>query len=248
MAEVDIRSRPDLRQPIMVSGFPGIGRVAWLAAKYLVRALKANLFAEVYSDAFYPRVFIDDDGVVKVTKGDLHCWRNPDGASDLVIFTADEQPYSPEGQYELAQKILDFGKQLRLSRLITLAGSGTQQPVENPKVYAAVTDQSLVKELESYGINGFSRSGVIGGLNGLLFGLAKLRELPAVCLLAETVSAEDYLDMKGTQALLEVLKKVLGVSFDMSGLQQQVKEAEQYSEETSEEEAKTKDKELRYVR
>jgi len=97
--EVRYYQEPQLSKPVMICGLPGIGSVAWLAVNHLQKELKAELFAEIFSPMFSPKVWLTDDGIVKLMKGEFYFWKNKSPAPDLLLFTADEQPYSPEGQY-----------------------------------------------------------------------------------------------------------------------------------------------------
>ena len=183
--EVKYRQQPQLNSPVMVCGLPGIGSVAWLAVSHLQKELKAELFAEVYSPMFSPKVWLTDEGVVQLMKGEFHFWKNNAGGIDLLLFSANEQPYSPEGQYELAEIVLELAQKFGVKRVITMGGMATERFTEQPKVYVGGTDVEQVKELEGFGAVKLA-GGAITGTNGLIFGLAKPRKMPAICLLAET--------------------------------------------------------------
>jgi uncharacterized protein (TIGR00162 family) len=206
----------------MVCGLPGIGSVAWVAANHLQKELKAELFAEVFSPMFSPKVWLTEDGVVKLMKGEFHFSRNHDPAADLLIFTANEQPYSPEGQYELADVVLDQAQKYDARRVITMGGMATDKFTEEPKVYVGGTDVELVKEMEGYGAVKLS-GGAITGTNGLIFGLAKPRKIPAICLLAETPGYLS-LDANAAKAALQILSKFVNISVDLAALEKQAKE------------------------
>ena len=66
--KVYIENTPKLRNPIMVCGLPDSGNVAKLVIEELVKQLKAEKFAEIYSSSLPPRVRIREDGTVDVMK------------------------------------------------------------------------------------------------------------------------------------------------------------------------------------
>lgn len=206
----------------MVCGLPGIGSVAWLAVNHLRKELKAELFAEVFSPMFSPKVWLTEDGLVKLMKGEFHFWRNTAGQSDLLIFTADEQPYSPEGQYELAGAVLDLAQKFGVRRVITMGGMATDKFTEQPKVYVGATNTEQVKELEGHGAVKLA-GGAITGTNGLIFGLAKPRKIPAICLLAETPGYLS-LDANAAKAALKLSSELLHIPLDLTALDKQAKE------------------------
>jgi uncharacterized protein (TIGR00162 family) len=206
----------------MICGLPGIGSVAWLAVNHLQKELKAELFAEVLSPMFSPKVWLTDEGLVRLMKGDFHFWKNTAGGTDLILFSANEQPYSPEGQYELADVVLGVARKFGVKRVITMGGMATDKMADRPKVYVGGTDVELVKELEGYGAVKLS-GGAITGTNGLIFGLAKSKKIAAICLLAETPGYLS-LDANAAKAALTLSAKFLRISVDLTALEKQAKE------------------------
>lgn len=214
---------PQVTKPAMICGLPGIGSVAWLAATHLQKDLKAELFAEVFSPMFSPKVWLNEDGIVKLMKGEFYYWKkNTDVGTDLLLFTANEQPYSPEGQYELAEAVLDLAEKFGVTRVITMGGMATEKLTEQPKVYVGGTNIAQVKELEGLGAVKLA-GGAITGTNGLIFGLAEPRKIPAICLLAETPG---YLSLDGNaaKAALQLLSKLTNIAVDFALLEKQAKE------------------------
>jgi uncharacterized protein (TIGR00162 family) len=202
---------------------PGIGQVAWLAADHLRRELKAEYFAELISPSFSPKVYLTDDGEVRLMKGDFYYWKNATaGRNDLLFFVANEQPYSPEGQYDLSDKVLNLGKESGVVKVITMGGMATDRVADQPKVYGGGTSVDLVKELEGLGVQKLS-GGSITGANGLLFGMSKPKDLHAICLLAETTGFVAF-DANAAKAALNVLCKLLDLTIDTAVLDRQAKE------------------------
>lgn len=187
-------------------------------------------------------------------KGDFYFWKRDDAAGrDLIFFVANEQPYSPEGQYDLADRVLSLSKEFGVGRVITMGGMATDRVTEQPKVYGGGTSVELVKELEQFGVQKLT-GGSITGANGLLFGLSKPKGLDAVCLLAETTGFITF-DANAAKAALEVITKMLDLKIDTSALERQAKqnaEAIQKAREmtkrpTIEEARKLGEGELKYV-
>ena len=250
--EVRYYQQPELENAVMVCGLPGIGSVAWLAVNHLQKELHAQLFAEVFSPMFSPKVWLGEDGVVGLMKGEFHFWKNKPGGPDLLLFTANEQPYSPEGQYELAEVALNLARKFEARRVITMGGMATDRLGEQPRVYVGATDTDLVKELEAFGALKLA-GGAITGTNGLIFGLAKPKNIPAICLLAETPGYLS-LDANAAKAALELSARMLNISVDLTVLEKQAKEnadvvqkAKDLSRGFPREARKGGDKELPYV-
>jgi uncharacterized protein (TIGR00162 family) len=185
-------------------------------------------------------------------KGEFYFWKNKEQGNDLILFSANEQPYSPEGQYELADNVLSLGQKFETQRVITMGGMATDKVADPPKVYVGGTEGELVKEMEAYGAVKLA-GGAITGTNGLIFGLAKPRNIPAICLLAETPGYLS-LDANAAKAALQLSSKLLNVSLDLEALEKQAKEnaeavqkAKDLSRGVFPHEAKKGERELPYV-
>src|SRR2546428_1005926 len=161
---------PKLNDPIFIEGLPGIGNVGKLAAEHLKDELKAVKFAEMFSKYFPPQVLVQEDGIVKLVNNEFHYVKRKD-ARDLVILVGDYQGLTPEGQYELSDRVLKEITSLGVKLAYTLGGDGMGRMVTKPPVLGAATDADLVKEMEKHGVV-FSRgepgAGVVGSRGGLL--------------------------------------------------------------------------------
>ncbi|MCP8308501.1 MAG: proteasome assembly chaperone family protein [archaeon] len=233
-----IYKEPELKDPYMVTGLPGVGFVAKLSADYLIKELKAELFEELYSPSFPPYVLIKKDGTVELLKNELYYWKDDKLKNDLIIFTGNTQAISPEGQYEVTNEVLNRAEKFKVKKLFATAAYVTGRSVEKPKVYGVTTEPELVEELKKYEVL-LMDAGSISGTNGLIFGLAKLRKIQSICLLSETPgymtpSGRVLTDVKSAQALLEVLSKMLDIKIDMKPLEKEAKLAEEFVQKMEE--------------
>jgi uncharacterized protein (TIGR00162 family) len=217
MREVIVKyviKKPKLKNPILIEGLPGVGNVGKLAADYLVEETKAKLLAIIYSKHLPPQVFVDDDGVIKQVDNRLYYLEKP----ELLVLCGDYQGLTPEGQYELADAVLEIAKSFGVKRTITLGGYGVGRMVTKPRVIGAATTKELVKEMKAYGTvfpKGEPGSGIIGA-SGLLLGLGQFRNIDGICLMGET--AGYFADPKAARAVLEILANILGIKLDLSEL------------------------------
>jgi len=235
--------RPALNSPYMVCGLPGIGYVAKLSADFLIKELKAELFKELYSPFFPPHVLIKEDGTVELMNNSFHHLKEKNSARDLIILTGNTQAISTEGQYEVSEQILDEAEKRGVSKLFTLAAYVSEKVDRKPKVYGAATTPKLIKELKGYDVTPME-GGSIGGTNGLLFGIAKLRGIPAVSLLGETLgymtpSGRSIVDAKAAKAVLKVLMEMLNLKLDLTPLDKQAEATKDFIGSLEEIEKKT---------
>lgn len=219
--------KPRFKKPVLVEGLPGIGNVGRIAAGYLVSELKMKKFAELYSPHFLPLVIIHDDSVSHMLKNEFYYYRGKN--RDVIILTGDTQSISPEGHYEICEKILGFAQKLGVTDIITLGGFAEGRIVDEPRVIGSVNDKKLLKTYEKYGIDfGKEHSiGTIVGASGLLIGLGKMYNMDGVCLMGETIGLPLITDPKAADKVLQVLAKILGVKIDLSRLEKTIKEMEE---------------------
>lgn len=223
---INVLEKVKLKRPILIEGLPGIGNVGRIAAGYLINELKMKKFAELYSPHFLPLVILHDDAVSSLLKNEFYYHR---GSRDLVVMTGDTQSISPEGHYDVCEKVLQFAQKLGISEIITLGGFAEGRPVDEPRVIGAVNDRKLLKRYEKYDIDfGKEHSiGTIVGASGLLLGLGKVHNIDALCLMGETVGMPLLTDPKASDRVLQVLTKMLGLKVDLSKLERTIKEMEE---------------------
>jgi hypothetical protein len=216
---------PEVRNPVLIEGLPGIGHVGRIAAKHLSVELKAKKFASLYSDTFPPQVLIKKSGIIQEMKNEFYYWRADEGKRDIIFVIGNTQSSTPEGQYLLSNRILDVALEYGVDMIYTLGGLGVGRLVEKPRVYGAVTHKRFIPELEKLKVV-VRREGMgqIIGVSGLLLGLAKVRGLKGICLMGETSGY--YVDPNSAKAVLEVLCKLLGIKVDMSKLTERAKDTE----------------------
>lgn len=221
--EVRVLSTPTPVKPVLVCGFPGSGYVGKLAADYLVTSFKAKKVAEFYSTSFPPHVNVGDDGVATRLKGELH-HAHTGQANDLLVFTADAQPTTSSGEYELADAVLREAARLEAKMVFSLAAYVTGAFVRERHVFGTATSEEVIPRLSENGVQ-IMREGGISGMNGIIVGMAKLHGMDGVSLLGET--AGYLLDPAASHSVLESLSRILGLKIDLTSIEERAKEAQQ---------------------
>ncbi|MDE1854104.1 MAG: proteasome assembly chaperone family protein [Thaumarchaeota archaeon] len=213
---------PKTKDPVLVCGLPGSGYVGKLAADHLVSSFKLKKVAEYTSATFPPQVSVKEDGTVDPPRAELF-YAPTKGGKSLFVFTADAQPTTSEGEYELSDAVVKFAKKCGVKRVYTLAAYITGSFSESPKVYGAGTSKKMAESLTEQGVT-LMKDGGISGMNGLLIGVAALRGLEGACLLGETSGY--VVDAGASKAVLELLAKVVGVTVDTSKLKEKAEETQ----------------------
>jgi len=214
----------ELKNPILVEGFPGLGMVGSIATNYLVKQLKAKKLAVLYSPHFPYHVLVDKKGSARLLRGELYFWKNETGENDFIFLTGDSQAQTIEGQFEVANSILDFAEKKNVEAILTIGGYRNE--VEGtPKVVAVSTNPVLLERAMKAKALSSEAGTPIVGTAGLLLGLAKFRKLDAICLLGET---RGYLpDPRTAKSVIAVLQGLLGIAVDLKGLDAEIERSKE---------------------
>ncbi len=230
MTVIKFLSKPKLKNAVLIEGLPGVGNIGRVAVSYLIEELKAKKFATLYSKWFFPFVMLHETYKIHLLKNEFYYWKaKKRGQRDLVLLVGDCQSLSPQGHYEIAEKILDLAEKVGVKEVITVGGLATGE-LEETGVIGAVTDEKLLKKYEKYDIdfNAGEKVGYIVGAAGLLLGLWKHRGKDGLCLLGQTAGFPIVTDPKAAEEVLNVLVEILNLKIDMTKLEKRVKEMEDF--------------------
>ena len=209
--------------PVLIEGLPGLGLVGKIAIRYLIKKLNAKKFAHLYSPHFPYFVLVNKKGNVRLLRGAFYIWKNSNGQNDLILFTGDSQSQTIEGQYEIADRMLDFAQKHNVKTIVTIGGY-RMETKDKPNVFAAATEKELLDIVLDAGASISSSGSPIVGTAGLILGLARFRKIGAICLLGET---RGYLpDPLAARSVLEVLKTAFNFDVELEGLNEEIAKAE----------------------
>lgn len=219
---VEITEMPKLKNPQLICGLPGSGYVGKLAVDHLIDELKGIQFASIFSSSFPPQVLIQPDGTADLMKNTLYYCKGK--SSDLVILSGDAQPVTPESEYEMAEEIAKICEKLGVNTIYTLAAYITGTFTKTQRVYGTSTSPDIVKEFSKYDVYPMN-GGSITGMNGLIIGVGKRKNITGVCLLGETSGY--VVDAMASKAVLETLAKILNLKLDLTGISKKAQDTKQ---------------------
>jgi proteasome assembly chaperone (PAC2) family protein len=225
--------RPDgLRAPAMVCSFQGwndAGDAASTATAFLGEALGAERFAQIDTEEFYdfqanrPHVQIDETQarVISWPSVEIFEARAPRAPRDLVIVQGTE----PSMRWRsFSSLIVDLAEALDVQLVVTLGGLLADVPHSQPVAMTGfASDPSMIERL------GLKTSRYEGptGIVGVLHATCAQAGLPAASLWA---SVPHYVaaaaSPKAALALLRKLELLVGVSVDVSDIEQAAGEYE----------------------
>ncbi len=213
-----------LNNPWMVAVWPGIGQVAISAGYYLMAKLGTHVVAELPPEGLFDVDHVDvKQGLIRtgrLPRNRLFLWTDPRGQRDIVIFVGEAQP--PMGKYAFCRKIVRFAQDLGVERIFTFAAMASEmRPEDHSRVFGAAVDRESLSELQAMDLE-IMEEGRIGGLNGILLGIAGESDLRGACLLGEM--PQMFAQLPYPQASLAVLRafsRLAGIQVDVSELAEQ---------------------------
>jgi len=194
---------------ICIGGLPGIGSVGKVAADYLATALECSTIMPFFSRGFPAQVVVSGN-LAHLLHAELKAAKDKE---NVFVLSGDAQPLNIKEMYRLAGEILEALKVRGITDIITLAAYVGDS---RDKVVGVCSDPQTAEELEKSGIP-LLRGGAIGGINGLLAGLAPLYGLRGSCLLG-TTSGEEPVDLRAADNLLQALCSLLELDIDLKSL------------------------------
>jgi uncharacterized protein len=227
---VNFRKEPHAKACDLIAAWPGIGNLSLILTRYLREKLEAEEIGEIEPFTFFdPIGVMVKDNIVEepqFPEGKFYYWHNPAGKKDILFFISDEQP-TFKG-YDLANFILDIAKKFKVKRIYTFAAAIAKiHHTEVPKVWGVATNPSLITFLKQFEV--VLRGKLqIAGLNGLLLGVARERDMEGICLLGEVPSYTTRIpNPKAALAVIKVLLKVLDLEIDLADLAKIAEESDQ---------------------
>jgi uncharacterized protein (TIGR00162 family) len=236
---VKLNKEPGLKDPVMLCGWAGIGNVGLVAINTMRRLVRAEEFAEIQPyDFFEPSRVIIRDGLMEEMRFATTKFYSYQGETrDLIFLVGEQQPADPQKAYEMAGMVLDVAAKFGCRRVYTAGASVTMiHHTAKPRVWVVPNSRELIGEVRRYGntvlmsqVGDTDGEGTITGLNGLLLGVAKSRQMEAICLMGEVpyyLQGAPWPYPKASISVLEVLGRVLRISLDLHELQETASKVE----------------------
>jgi len=215
VCSIDISEKPQLNNPILIEGLPGIGYVANIAALHLVNELKATKFAQIFSSSFQDFAITTPGGGTRSPINELYyvkCGGN--NGHDLIIWYGNTQALTTIGQYELVGKVLDICAELGCKFVVSIGGFKKDEAQPIPQIYSTATDLETMQA--ALDLDTKVMVGHVFGIAGLSIGLARIRDFRGFSLLVDTPGMDP--DVIAARYALITLGKYLDMPLDLSKL------------------------------
>jgi len=196
----------DLKSPILIEGFPGVGLVGTISASYLVEKLKMEPLGYIVSEKFPPIAAVHNYRPLhpaRIYKSKKH--------NLVVLFSEFTIPMSVI--HHLSFEIIEWAKENKVSQIYSLGGISIEG--DQKEVFGIASTPELTKNLESRGIK-MIKEGATTGVSGVLLAECASRGFPAASLLAE--AKPDFMDPLASAMVLNKLKLLINVDIDTAEL------------------------------
>ncbi len=207
---------PEIKNPILIEGYPGIGLVGHIAANFLAKELKMEMIGYVESPFIPPMALILDGKP------------NPPlrfyGKDNIILAVADIY-VPPTLVSEIARELVRYLKDMGADKIVSLGGIGIGLFKEKMDVWGVGATEELNKKLQERGVK-VLQYGSIMGMSGKLLWEASREKLEAYVLLGETFG--DRPDPRAAANVVEALKSLTGIDVSTEPL---LKEAEMIEEQ-----------------
>jgi len=215
-----------LNHPWLVAVWPGMGHVALNAGFYLLTKLDMSVIAEYQANDLFDIDHVEvKQGILRMAqrpRNRFFVWTDPNKKHDLVLFLGEAQP--PLGKYAFCRRLIAYARELGVERVFTFAAMATQMHPEHPsRVFGIATDADSLEELKRLELT-ILQDGHVGGLNGVLLGVAGEAGLLGACLLGEMPHVFSQLPFpKASLAILEVFTTITRIEIDFTEMTEQAR-------------------------
>jgi len=142
-----------------------------------------------------------------------------DAGKGIIVLTADI-PVHPLASYDVGKEIVSWAESINAKEMVCLAGITVM--TEQHRVFGAVSKKDLLERIKD--VTEIFELGTITGITGSIMNECRVRNLPAICLLGETASAEP--DPRAAIATVETLNKIYNLGVSTNKLSEQAEQIE----------------------
>ncbi len=124
VSPITLYEEPELRNPYMITAWPGMGNVALKAATYLREKLRAEEFGIINPAGIFQSniVYIRNNLIepIKLPENKFYYKKNEALENDIIFFVGDAQPLSGK-EYEFADMVLDVAERFKVKTVYSFA-------------------------------------------------------------------------------------------------------------------------------
>ena len=210
-----------LKDIILISSLPDMGKVGGLVTQHISKKLDAKKAAQMFL-ADKPWVNIKE-GLVNLPTDEY--FLSVDEKNSIVIFTGENQPQEPGTVFKIANKVLETVSQMGNIKMVISAGGYMPSEIgKGDTVYGVSTNSKSMDLLKANDVKPLSSEvKSITWFNGVILGISKDKKIDGVGLFGEIVDTESP-QYKAASNILKVIGKILKIEIDTKELDDKVVE------------------------
>ncbi len=236
--------RMNLKNAIVIDGFPSVGLVSSITANYLVNVLNLEQIG-ILDSVYFPTISLirhaEPLNTVRIYAGERVGADKGGEGEQVVVFISEFQP--PQNLIKMiASTILDWIQEQKCSLLISPEGlvvDRTGEETEKDEKEISTSTSVDIERIEAYGVGSTGRArevlrkndikifqeGVITGVAGVLLNEGRRRDFDVISLLAE--AHPNYPDARAAAKVIEAISKFfLHIKLDPKPLYQEAEAIE----------------------
>lgn len=208
-----------LKDIILISSLPDMGKVGGLVTQHLSKKLQAKKAAQLFL-ADKPWINIKD-GLINLPTDEY--FLSVDEKNSIVIFTGENQPQEPVTVFKIANKVIDTVSQMGNIKMVISAGGYLPSELgKGNAVYGVATNSSSMNLLKLNNVKPLSAEvKSITWFNGVILGITKSKEIDGIGLFGEIVDTESP-QYKAASNILKVIGKMLKIEIETKELDDKI--------------------------
>jgi len=201
-------AKHNLKDAVLIDGFPGVGLVGTIVANFLINTLKLEQIGVIDSYKF-PAISVIKDGEphnpMRLYSGEQIC---NDGTCNQVAVCVSEFTPPAEITKDLVNSLMDWAENNGCTKIISAEGFSTGPKADGEKndVYGVASSSGARTWIKDAKVKPFTY-GTVGGITGSLLNEGKVRKLNVLGLLAEVT--EDAPDAMAAANVIKAIDELL---------------------------------------
>ncbi|MFH1586281.1 MAG: PAC2 family protein [Candidatus Diapherotrites archaeon] len=226
---VEFKSK-SLKGYTLIEGFPGMGLVGTIGAKYLVEKMEFRKYGYISSNIFIPIIRIREGKPVYPSRIFIN-------EKKKLVAIISEQIIPNQFLDDFARAIIKWVKQKGISRVVSLSGIQSYGKEAKGDVYGIAANEKSKKILRKAKID-LIQEGITSGISALILLDLKTTNIEAFSILSNISSVADY---QAASRVIETLNKIIGLKIDVKPLLKEAKNTEKELREYMDNLKKTQD-------
>ncbi|VVB99101.1 PAC2 family protein [uncultured archaeon] len=206
--------KQDLKGYTLIEGYPGMGLVGTIAAKYLVEKLKFEEIGYIDSNIFAPVIRIHAGMPVRPARV------YADKASKVAVLIS-EQVIPRHFSHLVAKKTVEWIESKGIKELVSLSGVQSSGD-KSQMVFGIAANEASRELLKRYSLREIPE-GITTGVTALILLGLRNSKVMAISMLANVQLSADY---KATAEVLKKLNEMLGLNLNVEPLLEEAKQME----------------------